>query len=268
VRLNAREVLTVAVKGFPRIIGHRGASAHAPENTLRAFVLALEAGATGIECDVHLTADGQIVVLHDDLVDATTNGHGPVATMTLAQVRALNVHSRGETIPIAEPERIPTLAEVLDSFGRPGVLLNIEIKPTRTTALAAAVARAIAAHPATPQVLLSSFDVTALTYLHSEHPHLRRALLYPPTRRAGIIAGLLGRTGWIDHAVRLGCEAVHPFWQLATEQSITHAHTLGLTVNVWTVDAVTLARQLAARGVDGIITNDPAKLRSAFAPAE
>lgn len=242
------------------IIGHRGASAQAPENSLTAFALALHQGADGIELDVHLTADGQIVVLHDDLVDATTDGHGPVEQMTLAQVRALRLRARGATA--FTEERVPTLVEVLDTWGHGTSTINVEIKPTKSYALAAAVANAIKVQGATAAVLLSSFDRMALVYLQAKHPDLRRALLYPPSNLSGILTGLRGDLSWLTGALALGCEAVHPFWRLATPRVIERAHALDLDVNVWTVDDDKTLRKLDALGVDGIITNDPAHARA------
>ncbi len=264
----------------PLIFGHRGASAAAPENSLAAFALAITQGADGIECDVHLTADGQVIILHDDTVDATTDGHGPIAALTLAEARRLTLRPRAGSrmvrsqsgasgvIPAGEPaERIPTLAEVLERFGHDPITLNVEIKQATTTDLAEATARVIEEHGAVQQVLLSSFDTKALAYLQRRHPDLRRALLFPPTASAAVMAGLLRRSGWIARARRLGCVAIHPAWRLATADVIARAHAFGMAVNVWTVDDDATARRLAELHVDGIITNDPMRVRHALSPS-
>lgn len=244
----------------PLIIGHRGASAYAPENSLAAFALAFQQGADGIELDVHLTADGQIVVLHDDLVDATTDGHGLVEELTLAQVRALRLRARGATA--FTDERIPTLTEVLDAWGHGTSTINVEIKPTKSYALAEAVAQTVKAQGAAAAVLLSSFDRIALVYLQAKHADLRRALLFPPSSFTGALTGLRGDLSWLTGAHALGCEAVHPLWRLVTPRVIERAHVLNLDVNVWTVDDEKGLRKLDALGVDGIITNDPARTRA------
>ena len=101
-----------------KIIAHRGASAHAPENTLAAFQLALEQGADGIELDVMLSKDGQLIVIHDDKVDRTTNGTGKVADMYLSELKVLDA---------GQGESLPTLPEVFDRFGGK-FLINIELK--------------------------------------------------------------------------------------------------------------------------------------------
>ena len=109
----------------PLIYAHRGASALAPENTLAAFLLAQRLGADGIELDVMLTADNQLIVIHDDTVDRTTNGHGKVAEMPLAALRDLDAGSYfGEAY---RGEKLPTLAEVYEALG--GKLrINVELK--------------------------------------------------------------------------------------------------------------------------------------------
>lgn len=248
---------------LPLIFGHRGASAHAPENSLAAFHLAMTQGADGLELDTLLTADGQVVIMHDDEVDATTDGHGAVSALTLDQLRRLHLRARGKhTTATIEP--VPTLAEVLDAFGHGPITLNVEIKPTKTADLAEAVAQLVVAHHATEHVLLSSFDRGALAHIQEAHPDLRRALLYPNSSLAGVMAGLRNNLAWLTGAHALGCEAVHPFWKLATPTVIERAHTLNLDVNVWTVDSEHDIRRLSAAGVDGIITNEPARARAAL----
>jgi glycerophosphoryl diester phosphodiesterase len=164
----------------PLILGHRGASAHASENTISAFALALEHGADGFECDVHLTADGEIVVHHDDTVDRLTNGQGKISAMTLAQLQRLRIATPYHAE--SAHAQIPTLAEVIDRFGHQARLINIEIKPSWTTTLADAVGKFVTPLPVKDNVLISSFDTNALLFLQQRYPQLRRAMLYPPYR--------------------------------------------------------------------------------------
>ena len=108
----------------PLIFAHRGASAHAPENTLSAFELALEQGAHGIELDVKLTADGEVVVFHDPTIDRTTGGQGRISQLTLAALRELDAGSSfSEKF---SGEKIPTLAEVFETIGR-RAFINVEL---------------------------------------------------------------------------------------------------------------------------------------------
>ena len=136
------------------IIGHRGASADAPENTLAAFRRAAENGADGIELDVRLSGDGDVVVIHDATVDRTTNGQGSVASMTVAELQALDAGSG---------EYIPTLDEVFALFGD-SFLYNVELKGSgaRDRGLEAAVAELITTHNLERQVVVSSFNQFSL----------------------------------------------------------------------------------------------------------
>ena len=107
------------------VLGHRGASGYAPENTLEAFKLAMDMGADGFELDVHLSKDGELVVIHDETVDRTTDGTGFVGEMTLAQLKALDAWNHKEGYQGA---RIPTLAEVYDLIRDTDHIVNVEIK--------------------------------------------------------------------------------------------------------------------------------------------
>jgi glycerophosphoryl diester phosphodiesterase len=132
--LRKRETRTLR-SDWPLNVAHRGASARAPENTLEAFRLAVEAGAGGLELDVHMSSDGEVVVIHDATVDRTTDGSGAVAGMTLGELRALDAGYRfspdgGRTYPYRDRDvGIPTLAEVYDEFQ--ATYVNIEIKEAR-----------------------------------------------------------------------------------------------------------------------------------------
>jgi glycerophosphoryl diester phosphodiesterase len=231
----------------PLLIGHRGASANAPENTLAAFALALEQDADGIEFDVQLCADGAPVVLHDDTVDRTCDGTGRVADLSLAELRLLTIESE---------HRVPTLDEVFATFGR-RTLYNVELKTTgRGDALAAAVAESVAAHDLEDRVLISSFSP----------PAVERAKHYLPR---GVPVGHLreSRLMRAAHAF-IPAEADHPDHALVDGALMVWARRRGLRVNVWTVDDPAEARRLIRLGVHGIITNRPAFLRAALAVEE
>ncbi len=248
---------------IPLVFAHRGASLLAPENSLAAFALAVHGGTDAIECDVQLTADGEVVVIHDDTLDATTDGHGLVTAMTLAQLSTLRLRMRGKAFdPAGTTERIPTLNDVIAIYGHGPHLLNVEIKPSKSTNLAEATARLVRAQGSEEFVLLSSFDNNALIHLQEHHANLRRAMNFPPSPLAGVMTGVLGGVGWLTGADALGCEAVHPNVRLASEHMVERAHALGLNVNVWTVDDDKTILHLADIGVDGVITNDAARVRA------
>ncbi len=237
-----------ASTSFPLIIGHRGASADAPENTLAAFALALAQGADGVELDVQLSADGQLVVFHDSDVSRMTSGQGKVADLTLAELRRLTM---------AEEQMIPTLDEVLGEFGRQ-LLYNIEVKDFgwRNRGTETAVAQTIRAHQLEDRVLLSSFNPLALRRLRAVLPdHLPLALI-----RAD---------GWLKYGYLLADGvADHPHYALVDETYVAWAKERGYLVNVWTVDAPEEAKRLRALGVNGIITNKPAFIRQQLAEGE
>lgn len=225
----------------PLIIGHRGASAAAPENTLAAFALALEETADGIELDVQLSADGVPVVMHDSTVDRTTNGFGRVADLTLAELRRLVV---------AGQHPVPTLDEVFETFGR-RTLYNVELKGLGLSdgGLAAAVARAIEGHQVAEHVLISSFN--PLTVRQARR-HLSRAVPVAHLRER--------RSTRLFHRF-VRAEADHPAHTLVDEALMEWARRRGLRVNVWTVDDAAEADRLLRLGVHGIITNRPGDLR-------
>ena len=225
----------------PLIIGHRGAAADAPENTLAAFTLALAQGADGVELDVQLCADGVPIIIHDTTVDRTCDGTGRVADLSLAELRLL-------TIDNVHP--IPTLDDLFATFGR-RTLYNVELKALGRggDALAAAVARAIAAHGVAEQVLISSFSPFTL---RAARRHL------PP----GVPLALLRerRATRAAHAL-LRAAADHPHHPLIDESLMAWARWRGLRVNAWTVDDPAEARRLLQLGVHGIITNRPGEIR-------
>lgn len=230
-----------ASTSLPLIIGHRGASANAPENTLAAFAQALHQGADGVELDVQLSADGQLVVFHDDDVTRMTSGRGKVADLTLAELRQLTM---------AEDQTIPTLDEVLQRFDRE-LLYNIEVKDFgwRNRGTETAVAATILAHQLEEQVLVSSFNPLALRRL--------RAVL-PPRIPLALIRG----GGWLKYGYWLADGAAdHPHYSLVDGAYMTWAKKQGYLVNVWTVDAPEEAQRLMALGVNGIITNKPGFIR-------
>lgn len=225
----------------PLIIGHRGASADAPENTLAAFALAVAQGADGVELDVQLAADGWPVVCHDFRVDRVTNGTGLVSQLTVAQLRELDA---------GQGEYVPTLDEVFELLG-PGVLVNVELKnwDWRDKGLETAVADRIQSHNRERQVLVSSFNPFALR-------RARRHL----TRSTSL--ALIRERGWLQYSYLLAQgQADHPHHSLVNERYMAWSRRRGYRVHVWTVDDPAEARRLAALGVHGLITNKPESIR-------
>lgn len=234
----------------PLVLGHRGASHAAPQNTLAAFRLAAEMGADGVELDVHLSRDGVPVVIHNDSVDATTDGKGLVRALTLAQLKALDAGARFSAQFAGE--RIPTLEEVLDAVGA-RLVVNIELKADQTGPLVSAVVALIQWMGMEARVWFSSFKPYALFRARAVAPELPCGLLYGP----------LSPGTWLLRPFT-PYEALHPYKDMLTARAIRRAHRRGLRVFTWTLDDPAVARRLAAWGVDGIITNEPDTILAAL----
>jgi glycerophosphoryl diester phosphodiesterase len=231
----------------PLVVAHRGASGLAPENTLAAFRLALDLGAPAVECDVHLSADGAPLVIHDDRVDRTTTGSGSVADLTLAQLRALDAGARLD--PRFAGERIPTLPEVLETAaGRARVF--VELKVGGGAPLVEASLAAIAGAGA--DVAVISFDPEIVRLVDQRRPDLPLGLL---VSRQRVLQGSVAAT--LAQAKDLGAGFISPHEADADEAFVVQAHDAGLPVSVWTVDDGERMQALAGLGVDAITTNRP-----------
>lgn len=237
-------------------LGHRGASHDAPQNTLAAFRLANEYGADGYELDVHLTKDGVPVVIHDFTVDTTTDGTGPVAGFTLAELKRLDAGVKFS--PRFAGERIPTLAEVFDIL-EPHSIVNVELK-TRSigdNGLERATIQLIRERGLQERVILSSFNPFSLLRARRIAPELKIGLLYAPD------LPLYLRKAWFRLVVKP--QALHPHYRMVDARYMAWAKRKGYEVNVWTVDDPEDMRRLAALGVNAIITNRPDVLKSVLA---
>jgi glycerophosphoryl diester phosphodiesterase len=240
----------------PLIVGHRGAAGEAPENTLAAFELALNQGADGVEFDVHLTADGVPVVIHDFRVERTTSGRGRVRRQTLAQLRRLDVGSWFNRRHPARARaaylglRIPTLAEVLAWVRLRNCLAYIEIKQGRIPyrAVEAKVLGEIDRAGVRQLATVISFHFATLKRLRRLDSQI--ALGLDCTRP------LLA----LRRAEALGATTVAPHWAFASCRFLARAHQAGIRVVVWDLEQARWMRRKLADGVDGIITRYPAKL--------
>ncbi|MGD2027419.1 MAG: glycerophosphodiester phosphodiesterase family protein [Anaerolineales bacterium] len=229
----------------PLIIAHRGASAHAPENTLAAFRLAQEQGAEGVELDVHLSADGQVVVIHDNDISRTTNGRGLVHNLTLSEIRRLDA-GQGETVP--------TLDEVLDLI-KDRILINIELKGFSSTAraLPEEVLTLVQGSGLGDKIIYSSFDPRMLLRIRRRTPEAKTGLLLLP--------GALGTLFRVILTTMARPTSLHPHYSAVNPAFIRRAHRKRRAVVCYTVNEPEDIRRLDALGVDGIITDDPALAR-------
>jgi glycerophosphoryl diester phosphodiesterase len=229
------------------LYAHRGASAETPENTLAAFRRALEVGADGIELDVHLSADGVPVVIHDDTLERTTDACGPVAGAPLDILRELDAGAW--FAPEFSGEPVPTLEAALQLLaGR--LRLNLEVKEARAGLAVLELLR----HFPQADAVLSSFDHGLLARLRWAAPDLPLAVL--------LDAGNWRRA--LARAEALRACAFHPHADLVSRPLLAACRRLQLPVYAWTVDDPGRARSLARAGVAGLFTNDPAGLRRHF----
>ncbi len=238
------------VDGQLRVIAHRGLSAVAPENTLPAFRRAIAAGAVMLELDVAASRDHELVVMHDERVERTTDGQGAVAELSFAELAELDagVWFGAEYAGT----RVPRLGEVLE-LARGRCLVNVEIKAEalrsrRGSGFVESVVAQIEAQRMTAAVLLSSFDPRALQQARDCAPGLATAVLHD-AETASIEASL----GLVES---LGARALHLADHEFEIGVIERCHRRGWPVYVYTVNTLARARQLAALGVDGVFSDN------------
>jgi glycerophosphoryl diester phosphodiesterase len=249
---------------WPVNMAHRGASALAPENTIEAFRLALEAGAGGLELDVHMTRDGHIVVIHDATVDRTTSGTGAVSEMTIDELRGPDAGYNfspdgGPTRPYrGRGSRVPTLEDVLHEF--PGVAVNIDIK-AGGSGIEAAVLEVIREANSLDRVLVvSTSHATVKRFRRVSGGHVSTGA----SRWETGIFYLLSRLHleWLarpDYDA-LQVPPVHKGIPLVTPRFIAAAHSRGVRVDAWTINQPDDMRHLLDLGVDVIMTDRPGTL--------
>lgn len=233
----------------PVLLAHRGASAHAPENTIIAFNLAIIQGAPAIELDVQLSSDGKVVVFHDCTASRTTNGSGRISQHTLNHIKSLHAGvAFGNAFPDA---KVPTLEEVFNKLD-PNIYLNIELKNLSSPfdSLPGKVAKIIRKHQAKTRVLISSFNPIALTRMLRHLPSVPRGLL-------------LHKPFHVDLCLffpRLISEfqTINTSLHCITEYRVDSLHKLGKKVYTYTLNHPDDIQYALNCGVDGFFTDDPA----------
>lgn len=241
----------------PQIFAHRGAKSVAPENTLPAFQAALDMGVDGIELDVQLSKDGVLVVMHNFTVDETTDGHGAVGDLTVAELARLDAGSHFS--PDFVGVGVPTLEQVLE-LTADRCRLNVEIKSRDPLGGGEAdvLAALIRDRSLYDQVLVSSFNPVTLIKLRWLDAQVPLALLYYGHALPPYLA-----QAWLSPIMRP--QALHPHHPLVDANLIAWAKSIPAQVNTWTVNEVDEAQRLAALGVDAIMSDVPDVLMAALA---
>ncbi len=244
-------------------VAHRGASGHAPENTIAAYRRAVDLGARFIETDLQLTRDARLVALHDETVDRTTNGHGPVHSLTLEEVCALDAGSWFNS-PDGRSyagERVPSLREVLKFAGESNVVFYLELKAGSTWGAEHALVSALRDSGEATRAVILSFHTGQLEAIRRLDDTLMTGYLYD-----------VPLSDPIARAMRAGARQLVPQHALVTPQLMEEAREVGLQVITWNVDDESRMRELQHMGVSGIMSDYPERVVHAIAapapPAE
>jgi len=245
----------VSNQNFPRIIAHRGGRRWAPENTMAAFRKSVEAGVDGIELDIHRCSTGELVVIHDEDVQRTTNGVGLVKNISYAELQRLSAGLWFDKEFV--DERIPLLKDVLGLVvGK--CILNIEIKNTSVDypGIDDDLIDLLSDYPVKDTLIISSFDHKVVRRMHSKAPELSYALL--------------AEAQFVDiaeYARRIGATLWHPCFDSLRAEEVVEAQSAGMAVNAWTVNTARAWSTAVSMKLDGIITDDPEGLREFLAKA-
>lgn len=250
----------------PRLFAHRGSSGTHPENTLEAFAEGLAAGADRLELDVHASADGHVVVFHDDDLQRTTDATGLLRERTLAELKRLDAGHGFEDEAGGHPFRgrgitIPTLAEVLEAF--PGVPLNIEVKHDDGTTVERFF-DVLDRHGARDRVLAAAYEDPIVRRLRAVAPDVLSSLSGDEVFAffAAWMSGGLG--GWTPPGKAFQVPPDHEGMEIVTPDFVRAAHSLGMEVHVWTINDEAEIDRLLDLGVDGIMSDFPARARRVF----
>jgi glycerophosphoryl diester phosphodiesterase len=235
----------------PLLVAHRGLRARVPEQTMASFTAAIEHGAEMIEADAQLSLDGELVLMHDDTVDRTTDGHGLVGDLTWTELSRLDAGSWFD--PAFSGLRIPRARDLLDLARDSGIGLCLEAKgPTSEYRrdVAVALAALIADHGATQRAFLSSFDHEALAAARASVPDLMLA----PERLPEHGPQAAGEA--VRQALALGAPVIQHRWELITADLVETLHEARIAIWAWNTNDYKSTRVSIDLGVDGVIGDD------------
>ncbi|MFC6463613.1 glycerophosphodiester phosphodiesterase [Marinilactibacillus sp. GCM10026970] len=229
---------------------HRGFSGQFPENTMLAFEKAVEAGADGIELDVQLTSDGEVVIFHDDTLERLTNGKGTLTEFTLSELQKLSVHSQKNAE--IQDQNIPTLREYLSWVSNTGIVTNIELKTASgdPTGLEQKVLELLEQFDIKEKIIISSFYVENMIRVKQLESDVQTGLLTIDCSEKTI-----------QKAVDIGMDYFHPVASQLNETVIEQIHQFGLKINMWTINEESDLEKAEAAKLYGIITDYPDRLK-------
>ena len=231
------------------ILGHRGYCGKYPENTMLAFRKAIEAGADGIELDVHQTKDNKLVIIHDETVDRTTNGSGSIIEMSLAEIKSLNANLK---FPEYGPQEIPTFDEYCAFASEYGVYTNIEIKTDNTfySGMIERVWEKVLEYDLADKVIFSSFNHVTMQKMREFLPD------YVSTGALVLVASGI-RTLPGSFCKDAGFQAYHPEAVMLNDENVSDCHKNGIDINVWAANDAATIKKLYEWGCNAAITDWP-----------
>lgn len=242
--------LEAANSGKILVIGHRGALGYAPENTLVSFQKGAELGADLVELDVHLSRDGRLIVMHDGDVSRTTNGHGHIKDMTLAEIKRLDAGVKFQARYSGTD--VPVLEEVLTwAKGRIPLIIEIKGDPLPTAGIEEQLLGTLRAHGMLNSVMVISFHHPVVRRIKQTEPHVATGILY---------FGMLADT--VAAARASLANSVRPAWSYWTKEIVDDVHAAGLIASTWNADEESRMEYLAGMGLDSIGSDYPDRLRS------
>lgn len=233
------------------ITAHRGGAAYAPENSLAAIDRSINAGCESIEIDVHLTADGEIIVCHDSSIDRTTNGKGSISELTLKEIKSYKILDADGNIT---GETLPTLTEVLHLMdGRAQLLLEIKMGPSEPSKLSASVLKCLEDNKALDWTVIQSFNDSVLEDLHAMSPKLRleKLLFFKFAGLPLIFDGTISYFSWEKYEY---VESFNFFYQGLSGALADDVYRHGKKIRIWTLNKTD---QIPTYYFNGIITNYP-----------
>jgi len=251
--------------GRPLVAAHRGGAALWPENSLLAFRNALGLGVEYVETDVHLSADGQVVVMHDPTLERTSTGVGALRERTLADLEAVRLRARDGSVG---DERVPTLARLLDLLAPSPVGLLLEIKvdhrKQRYPGIEEKVLALLRAHGMQQRTLVMAFERETVRRVRELDPSVRTALLIG---RGELQRDRVRPAEGVARARELGAAAIGYNHRLVDDEVVAAARAAGVVLGAWTVNEEADIRRMMAAGVDLIISDRPDLVRRLVGPA-